>query len=115
MNTSLVNIDQAVTNLGLTRGDYFELAGDLKEYLKERLPELQAAIASKKSKDIEHIAHAIKGSFRNLHFIQAGDIAHTLEDMGRKKNMKDAGSIFQELARVVQASLEEVDANESSG
>ena len=104
----LVLIQQALDDLGLEKEDFIEIVQELKSFTKKTLPKLKVAISTGNFNDLEKIAHSIKGSFKNLRFIEVGKIAENLEIIGSGSLKKDPVELFNQLEKSIEASFAEV-------
>lgn len=106
--SQLVNISEALEELGLDQSDYDEFLVDLKSFLDESLPELDNAIQSGNFTEIRAKAHAIKGALANLRFVAAAKVAQVIELQGKDNVPDGLAGYFAELQKVLDASFAEI-------
>jgi HPt (histidine-containing phosphotransfer) domain-containing protein len=105
----LVNRKLAIDELGISEDDYTEFLGDLLNYAKEVIPQMQPLITeSSPNEDMQHLAHSLKGACRNMRFIAAGDIAYELEQWGAGGHKIDTAAVYAELKSVLSRSFAEM-------
>lgn len=108
--SNLVNVQEALDELGLDQSDYDEFILDLKSFLDEALPELNTAVNSLDFVEIRAKAHAIKGALANLRFVGAAAVAQIIELQGKDSVGANLGEHFLELSRVLNESFKEIGA-----
>ena len=85
-----------------------EIMGDDEELLREclmdfvndypgMLHKIKSAIDTQKCNDLEHAAHAFKGSLSYLAAKDATHAALALETMGKNRDLKNVGTMFDRL------------------
>jgi HPt (histidine-containing phosphotransfer) domain-containing protein len=78
-----------------------ELLAQLVELFNQALPdqlrEIDAAIAGNDSLRLSRQAHSLKGALLNLAAAPCSELAHRLEEMGRKNDLTGAVEIFAQL------------------
>ena len=85
-----------------------EIMGDDEELLKECLVDfvndypgmlhtIKSAIDTQKCNDLEHAAHAFKGTLTYLAAADATHVALELETMGKNRDLKNVNSVFDRL------------------
>ena len=78
----------------LVKECFTDFLGDCENMLSQ----IKTAIENSSSEEIEKTAHALKGSLIYLAAGNAAEIAHQLEVMGKNSDIKNALSVFAELA-----------------
>lgn len=106
--SDLVDMKNALNELGLDKADFIEFTQDLKVYLDETLPHLEQIVMSMDFKGIKEQSHAIKGAVANLRFIKAAEVAFFLETAGRNQSSDQVAEKFNELKDVLNASFLEI-------
>jgi CheY-like chemotaxis protein len=74
-----------------------ELLETFCESMSENLVKLEKAIADSNYRELEKIAHFIKGSSSNLGIPSIADISYELEQMGRNQQMDNATILFNRM------------------
>lgn len=106
--SNLVNVQEALDELGLDQSDYDEFILDLKSFLEEALPELDTAVNSLDFTEIRAKAHAIKGALANLRFVAAASVAQIIELQGKDSQADGLGDHFLQLSKVLEDSFQEI-------
>jgi hypothetical protein len=105
----LVNIDDALMKLGVDMPEYMERVQDLKEYVNEVYPELQAYIDHDNYSAVQEICDTLKDALTELQFVAAQDVAVRLEKSGSTQ-AEDPVALLRELQQVITKSLKLVEA-----
>ncbi len=104
--SNLIDLDDAIENLGLDKEDFLELANDLKEFTDETIPKLKIAIESNNLDDLNHLAHAVKGALLNLRFKTAGNIALQLERIGKGDSSENPAPLLSDFIEKMEKSYD---------
>ena len=90
-----------------------ELFGELIEIFddqqKQHIKDLESAISAGNFAQFELVAHALKGALRNLGAMASAEVARTLEQLGREKDLERAKSLIQELESEIKKFRTQVD------
>lgn len=106
--TQLVYVNEALEELGLDQTDYDEFIVDLKSFLDEMIPELEAVVLARDFIEIRAKAHALKGALANLRFVAASKVAQKLESQARDGLLDHLDENMAELKSVLAESFVEI-------
>ncbi len=95
MNQALINWQEALRRIGDDEEFLVELLKELGVQLEEQLDSLKAAVMNAEYDQVSRIAHSLKGAASNLNADRFADLFLTLENMGRDKNLTQAGETLQ--------------------
>jgi HPt (histidine-containing phosphotransfer) domain-containing protein len=98
-----LNVAEALQRIGGDEELLREIAGLCLEEYPKLLGEIRSAIAARKSKDLEHGAHTMKGVVSNFAAENARQAAFALEMIGRSGDLNDAGTALTELEKALRA------------
>ena len=104
----LVDMQDALDDLGLEQEDFIELVQELKTFISDSMPQLEASIQDSNSTDLERTAHSIKGALKNLRFLKSGQIAETLEKVGAGLSDENPQALLISLKDTLAQSYEEL-------
>ena len=98
---SVFDREQAMARMAGDEGIMAELAGMFLTQYRESLAGIRQAIADGESKQLERLAHGLKGVLSIFAASRGAEAALALEEMGRRGDLSEAESAFAELERQV--------------
>jgi HPt (histidine-containing phosphotransfer) domain-containing protein len=105
----LVEVDQALEELGLEMEDFVDFLQDLKEFVAESIPLLNDAIVQSDYSAVREHSHSMKGALANLRFVEAAKIAYEIEKIGStEENISEADAQCKALEKCIEESFTEV-------
>ena len=84
-----MDIERAISELGITRDFYLELVGDLVVQLKQCIKKLEAALRENDLQEVAAIAHFLKGSAGKLRQERIASIVREMEIAAKERKEKD--------------------------
>ena len=104
----LVNVENALEELGISEEDYREFLGDLLTYANEIVPQLKTIVDHVgQRKEMHQLAHSLKGACRNMRFVAAGDLANKLEKWGALEVELEPIAVYTELRKILIESFQQ--------
>lgn len=94
---SVLDLQLALARVGGDKELLREIAVLFIEERPRAVAEIQEAIAAQDAAKLENAAHALKGSVANFGARDAVEAAFRLEQMGRAKEMSEAGEMVRKL------------------
>jgi HPt (histidine-containing phosphotransfer) domain-containing protein len=106
----LVNREAALDRVGGDEELLAEIARLFIEDYPRMIDDIRAAVAANDATNLEHAAHALKGSVANFGADPARDAAFELEKMGRSRDLSSAAAALARLESVFAKLLPELEA-----